>query len=74
LILIAQASDMALHPLFSPRIARPESPSDRTERLEDELAAARSILQRLLEAEDRIGLVYPVMDDARRWLARTKRG
>lgn len=30
-------------------------------------------MHRLLEAEDRIGLVYPVIDDARRWLARTNR-
>lgn len=60
--------------MFSPRTTVSESAWDRAERLEVELAAARSILQRLLEAEDRIGLVYPVMDDARRWLARTKRG
>jgi hypothetical protein len=65
---------MALHPLLAPRIAIAESAWDRAERLEDELADARSILLRLVEAEDRIGLVYPVMDDARRWLARTKRG
>lgn len=65
---------MELHPVFSPRTTVSESAWDRAERLEDELAGARSILQRLLEAEDRIGLVYPVMDDARRWLARTKRG
>jgi hypothetical protein len=65
---------MALHPLLAPRIAIAESAWDRAKRLEDELADARSILLRLVEAEDRIGLVYPVMDDARRWLARTKRG
>jgi len=65
---------MALHPLLAPRIAIAESAWDRAERLEDELADARSILLRLVEVEDRIGLVYPVMDDARRWLARTKRG
>lgn len=60
--------------MFSPRTTVSEPARDRAERLEDDLAGARSILQRLLEAEDRIGLVYPVMDDARRWLARTKRG
>jgi hypothetical protein len=38
-------------------------------RLEAELAEATALLDRLLEAEDRIGLVFPVMDDARRFLA-----
>lgn len=65
---------MALHPLLSPRIAISESAWDRAQQLESELAEARSILHRLLEAEDRIGLVHPVIDDARRWLARTNRG
>jgi hypothetical protein len=64
---------MALHALHSPRIAVVESARDRAARLEADLADARSILHRLLEAEDRIGRVYPVMDDARRWLARTTR-
>lgn len=65
---------MALHPLPSPRIAISGSAWDRAERFETELVEARSIMHRLLEAEDRIGLVYPVIDDARRWLARTNRG
>jgi hypothetical protein len=38
-------------------------------RLETELAEASAILVRLLEAEDRLGLVFGVMDDARRFLA-----
>lgn len=42
-------------------------------RAESELAEARALLRRLLDAEDRIGLAYPVMDDARRFLARTRR-
>jgi len=41
-------------------------------RLEADLAEATALLHRLLEAEDRIGLVYPVMDDARRFLARVR--
>jgi hypothetical protein len=65
---------MALHPLLAPRIAISESAWDRAEGLETELAEARSILHRLLQAEDRIGLVHPIIDDARRWLARTNRG
>ncbi|HEX5040801.1 MAG TPA: hypothetical protein VFW95_11770 [Candidatus Limnocylindria bacterium] len=35
-----------------------------------DLAEAEALLRRLLAAEDRIGLVYPLMDDARRFLAR----
>lgn len=37
-----------------------------------DLAEARALLQRLLEAEDRIGRVHLVMDDARAFLARTR--
>jgi hypothetical protein len=65
---------MALHQLLSPRIAISGSAWDRAERLETELQEARSILHRLLQAEDRPGLVHPVIDDARHWLARTNRG
>jgi hypothetical protein len=65
---------MALHLPPPPRLTLSERASDRAERLEAQLAEARSILARLLEAEDRIGRVYPVIDDARRWLARQHRG
>lgn len=62
---------MAMRALHTTRLGVVESAWDRAEQLEADLADARAILHRLLEAEDRIGLVYPVMDDARRWLART---
>lgn len=65
---------MALQQLFPPRVAIAESAWDRADRLEARLDEARSILARLLETEDRPGLVHPVMDDARRWLARANRG
>jgi hypothetical protein len=42
-------------------------------RLEAELAEASAILVRLLEAEDHLGLVFGVMDDARRFLAARRR-
>lgn len=64
---------MALHELRSRRGAIAESPLERVERLEARLDEARSILSRLLESEDRIGRVYPVIDGARRWLARGNR-
>ena len=65
---------MALQQLFSPRVAIAESAWDRAERLQAQLDEARSILVRLLDTEDRPGLVHPVIDDAHRWLARTNRG
>lgn len=64
---------MALHPLLGPRLAGTEPAWDRAERLEAELDEARALLRRLLDAEDRIGLVFPVMDDARAFLARRRR-
>jgi hypothetical protein len=57
-------------------IRRPATPAaDPTPvaRLEHDLAEASALLQRLLAAEDHIGLVFPVMDDARRFLARQRR-
>ncbi|HET9416535.1 MAG TPA: hypothetical protein VFP30_03245 [Candidatus Limnocylindria bacterium] len=42
-------------------------------RLERDLEEAVALLQRLLASEDRIGLVFPVMDEARRFLARRRR-
>jgi O-acetyl-ADP-ribose deacetylase (regulator of RNase III) len=39
--------------------------------IEDELREAQSLLRRLLDAEDRPGLVFEVMDDARTLLARS---
>lgn len=41
-------------------------------RTEHDLATAKRLLRRLLEVEDRPGLVYPLIDDARRFLARTE--
>jgi hypothetical protein len=41
-------------------------------RLERDLTEATMLLRRLVEAEDRIGLVYPVMDDARAFLVRRR--
>ncbi|MGH2401270.1 MAG: hypothetical protein ACRDE6_01045 [Candidatus Limnocylindria bacterium] len=67
---------MALHTdILLTRRSRSARSSDRAARvrLEAELAEATTILHRLLEAEDRIGLVYPVMDDARRFLAQARR-
>jgi hypothetical protein len=48
------------------------SEASRLAGLERELAEARGLLRRLLEAEERIGLAYVVMDDARRFLARRR--
>lgn len=39
----------------------------------DALAEAHRLLRRLLEVEDRPGLVYPLIDEARRLLARAAR-
>ena len=64
---------MALHLLHPPRLVRVEPASDRVDRLEADLADARALLLRLVAAEDRIGLVHPITDDARRWLARSSR-
>jgi len=47
----------------------PHVPAARPTALEADLAEAEALLQRLLEAEDRIGLVFPIMDGARRFLA-----
>ena len=68
---------MALHPKIRPMpsVAAPR-PRDaaRIARLERDLEEASSLLWRLLDAEDRIGLAYPVMDDARRFLSRRAGG
>ena len=66
---------MALHaPTSVPRAAGAPRGTDQTRRLERELAEASVLLERLLDAEDRIGLVFGVMDDARRFLARRRAG
>ena len=38
-----------------------------------DLYEAKALLRRLLDAEDRIGLVFPIMDDTRRFLAAQRR-
>jgi hypothetical protein len=63
---------MAIHAPIRPPGALPSDPA-RIARLEHDLEEASALLQRLLAAEDRIGLVFPVMDDARRYLARRRR-
>ena len=65
---------MTVHSQPAPRVVIAQPAWDRSERLEAELIEARSILHRLLEAEDGLGLVHPILDDARRWLARKNRG
>ena len=62
---------MALHAPMRPPLAvvAPSDPA-RVARLERDIDEASALLGRLLEAEDRIGLVFGVMDDARRFLAR----
>jgi hypothetical protein len=63
---------MAIHAPIRPAAA-PTSDPARVARLEHDLAAASALLQRLLASEDRIGLAFPVTDDARRFLARRRR-
>ena len=63
---------MAIHAPIRPSVAPPSDPT-RVVRLERDLEEASALLQRLLAAEDRIGLVFPVMDDARTFLARRRR-
>ena len=53
--------------------AAPRPDPTRVAWLERDLEEASALLQRLLAAEDRIGLVFPVMDDARAFLARRRR-
>lgn len=62
---------MITHPPIRPS-ALGAGDSVRMARLERDLAEATLLLRRLLEAEDRIGLVYPVMDDARAFLVRRR--
>ena len=42
-------------------------------RAETDLEEAKVLLRRLLAAEDRIGLIFPVMDEARHFLAAQRR-
>lgn len=63
---------MAIHAPIRPSAA-PSSDPARVARLERDLEEASALLLRLLAAEDRIGLVFPVMDDARAFLARRRR-
>jgi hypothetical protein len=51
---------------------RPAAQTRASLRAEADLAEAEALLRRLLATEDRIGLVYPLMDDARRFLARRR--
>jgi hypothetical protein len=44
----------------------------RDQRAERDLVEAETLLRRLLATEDRPGLVYPLIDDARRFLARPR--
>jgi len=62
---------MAIHAPIRPSAA-PEADPTRVTRLEHDLEEASALLRRLLAAEDRIGLVFPVMDDARAFLARRR--
>ena len=63
---------MAIHAPIRPSAAPPSDPT-RVRRLERDLEEASAMLQRLLAAEDRLGLVFPVIDDARAFLARRRR-
>ncbi len=66
---------MAMHAPMRPplEIVTPADPM-RSERVERDLAEASALLERLLAAEDRIGLMWGVMDDARGFLARRRAG
>lgn len=64
---------MVIHVPPPPAVHRSEADPTRVARLERDLEEASALLQRLLSAEDRIGLVFPVMDDARAFLARRRR-
>lgn len=68
----AQPEAMVVHAPIRPPAAPTPDPA-RIARLEHDLEDASALLHRLLAAEDRIGLVFPVMDDARRFLARRRR-
>lgn len=63
---------MAIHAPTRPSAAHAADPA-RMARLERDLEEASALLGRLLAAEDRIGLVFGVMDDARAFLARRSR-
>ena len=64
---------MALHPSLTHRgRGRPSAQVRASLVAQTDLAEAEALLRRLLAAEDRIGLVYPLMDDARRFLARRR--
>ena len=69
---MGQAAVMAIHAPIR-RSGVPPAATAPVARLEQDLAEASALLQRLLAAEDRIGLVFPIMDDARRFLARRRR-
>ena len=60
---------MALHLSANGTSRRPASDLDARLRAEADLQEAKALLRRLLAAEDRLGLVFPVMDDTRRFLA-----
>lgn len=51
----------------------PGADSARAARLESDLAEASALLHRLLAVEDRFGLVFPLIDEARAFLARRRR-
>jgi hypothetical protein len=65
------AGGMAIHAPIRP--SAPAADRTRLARLEHDLQEASVLLRRLVAAEDRIGLVFPVMDDARVFLARRRR-
>ena len=63
---------MAIHaPVPTPAAEAPDP--TRAVLLERDLDEASSLLLRLLSVEDRVGLVFPVIDDARAFLARRRR-
>ncbi|MDQ3690037.1 MAG: hypothetical protein M3406_08400 [Chloroflexota bacterium] len=64
---------MALQILPNATIRLPSADPEAGFRAVADLYEARALLRRLVDAEDRIGLVYPVMEDARRFLAAQRR-
>jgi len=66
-------ASMALQILPNATIRLPSADPEPGFRAMADLYEAKALLRRLLDAEDRIGLVFPIMDDARRFLATQRR-
>lgn len=64
---------MAMHPSSPASDIHAVADRRPTLRAEADLEEAKALLRRLLAAEDRIGLVFPVMDEARHFLAAQRR-